>query len=71
MGTLTVRIDEALERGLERLAARTRRTKSEVVRELLRRHLLVVDLRCLRRRLRPYAEAAGCRTDKDFFREIS
>ncbi len=71
MGTLTIRLDDQLERALNRLAKTQHRTKSEVARELLRRHILVRQLDETRNRLRPYAEAAGYLTDEDFFRNIS
>lgn len=71
MGTLTIRIDDKLEAELEALAERTGKTKSELARELLRRHLRVRELDAIREELRPYAEAAGYMTDEDFFRDIS
>lgn len=71
MGTLTIRLDEKLERVINRLPKTQRKTKSEIARELLRRHILVRELDDLRDRLRPYAEAAGHLTDEDFFRDIS
>lgn len=71
MGTLTIRLDDKLERELNRLAKRQRKTKSELARDLLRRHLLIRQLDDIRDQLRPYAEAAGQLTDEDFFRNIS
>ena len=71
MSTLTIRLDEKLEKELNRLARSQRKTKSEVARELLRRHILVRQLDEIRLKLRPYAEAAGYLTDEDFFRDIS
>ncbi len=71
MGTLTIRLDDKLERELNRLAKTQRKTKSEIARELLRRHMLVRELDGIRDKLRPYAEAAGYLTDEDFFRNIS
>jgi hypothetical protein len=41
------------------------------VREALRRQLDVMAFEEARRRLMPYAEAAGFLTDEDVFREIS
>src|SRR2546430_1070308 len=49
MGTLTMRLDEKLERELARLAKRTGRSKSEVAREALRRQLSIQRFRALRR----------------------
>jgi len=71
MSTLTIRLDEKLEKELNRLAKSQHKTKSEVARELLRRHILVRQLDEIRLKLRPYAEAAGYLTDEDVFRDIS
>ena len=71
MSTLTIRLDDKLDRELNRLAKTQHKTKSELARELLRRHILVRQLDEIRNKLRPYAEAAGTLTDEDFFRDIS
>ena len=71
MGTLTIRIDDKLEADLEKLAKSQHRSKSEIAREMLRKHLLLRELDEIRQKLQPYAEAAGYLTDEDFFRDIS
>lgn len=71
MSTLTIRIDERLERDLNRLAKAQRRSKSELARQLLREHIALARLDELRRRLQPKAEAVGWLTDEDVFREVS
>ena len=71
MGTLTIHLDDKLERELNRLAKTQHKTKSEIACELLHQHILVRELDDLRNKLRPYAEAAGHLTDADFFRDIS
>ena len=71
MATLTIRLDEKLERELARLAKKSGRTKSEVARDALRRQLLVQEFRQLRQELMPYAEAVGWLTDEDVFRDVS
>lgn len=53
------------------LARRTGRTRSQIVREALRRHLAAAQLDDLRRRVMPFAEAAGYLTDEDIFQNIS
>jgi predicted transcriptional regulator len=68
---ITIRLDKDLERRLSEVVRRTGRTRSEVVREALRRQLDVMAFEEARRRLMPYAEAAGFLTDEDVFREIS
>ena len=71
MATLTLRIDDQLEADLTRIAEAQHKTKSEVAREMLRRHTNVELLRLARRQLRPYAEKAGYLTDEDIFRDVS
>jgi metal-responsive CopG/Arc/MetJ family transcriptional regulator len=68
---ITIRLDESLERLLDTIVKRTGRTRSEVIRDALRRQLLVLEFEELRRRSMPYAEAAGFLTDEDVFRELS
>ena len=71
MGTITIRLSEKLEHELTRLAKRTGRAKSELVREALRKQLAIERFRELRRQAMPYAEAAGYLTDEDVFRDVS
>jgi predicted transcriptional regulator len=71
LGTLTIRLDDKLDRELARLARRSGRTKSEVAREALRRQLSIQRFRALRRKAMPYAAAAGYLTDEDLFRDVS
>jgi len=71
MGTLTIRLDPALEKQLAALAKATKRQKSEIVRDALRRELAIERFRALRRAALPLAEAAGLLTDEDVFRAVS
>jgi predicted transcriptional regulator len=71
MGTLTIRIDDKLENDLEQLAKSQHRTKSDLVREMLRKRVAVERFRELRRKALPLAEAAGYLSDEDIFRDIS
>jgi predicted transcriptional regulator len=71
MSTLTIRLDEKLERALERLAKTTGRSKSELAREALKRQIAVARFRELRRRTLPFAEAQGLLTDEDVFKALS
>lgn len=71
MGTLNIRIDAELEAALERLAHAQHRTKSELVRDILRRYTAAELFVQAREELRPYGERAGYLTDEDFFREFS
>ena len=68
---LTIRLDPELEKRLERAAARSGRSRSEIVREALRRQLALTQFDDLRKRMMPFAEAAGYLTDEDVFRDVS
>ena len=71
MPSLTIRIDDELDETLTRLARAQHRSKSELVRTMLRREAALAELRQSRAKLRPYAEQAGYLTDEDFFRDFS
>ncbi len=69
--TLTIRLDEDLQRELDRLAAETGRTRSDIARDALRRQLALLRFEQLRGRVLPFAEARGLLTDEDVFDIIS
>jgi len=71
MPTLTVRIDEELDAELTELARRHHRSKSELVRQMLRRQLALVAFKEARRELLPLGERAGLITDEDVFELMS
>jgi predicted transcriptional regulator len=68
---ISFRVTDKLRRQLDRLCRRENRAASEVAREALRRYLAAEELRQLRDRLRPYAEAQGFLTDEDVFKAVS
>jgi predicted transcriptional regulator len=71
MSVLTFRLEPKLQRELDRLCRRLGRTRSEVVRDALRRQVALLRFDEGRRRLMPYAAAAGYLTDDDVFRDVS
>ncbi len=68
---LTIRLDPEMEEQLDRLAKRSGQSRSEIVRQALRRQLAVAQFEELRKRVMPFAEAAGYLTDEDVFRDVS
>jgi predicted transcriptional regulator len=68
---LTIRLDPALERQLDQVARASGRSKSDVVRDALRRQLALARFETFRRRTLPFAEARGYLTDEDVYRDIS
>lgn len=71
MSSLTIRLDDELDAQLTQLAEQSRRTKSELVRDMLRRQAALEELRQSRLLLKPFAERAGYLSDEDFFRDFS
>jgi predicted transcriptional regulator len=69
--TLTIRIDKELEQLLDESSKRSGQSKSEVVRQALKRQLTIESFQQLRKELLPYGEAKGWLTDEDVFREVS
>ena len=68
---LTNRIDEELEKLLEDASIRSGQSKSELVRQALKRQLRIESFQQLRKELLPYSEKQGWLTDEDVFREVS
>ncbi len=68
---ITIRLDPELDRRLSRLAKQTGRTRSELVREALRRQLNVLRFEALRQRVVPFAEALGYLMDEDIYHDVS
>lgn len=68
---VTIRLDETLDERLERMTVLSGKTRSEIVREALRRHLAGMQFEQLRERLMPFAEANGYLVDEDVFREFT
>jgi predicted transcriptional regulator len=69
--TITIRLDPQLGRLLEQLVRETGRTRSDLVREALQRHLRLLRFENLRRKVLPFAEARGYLTDEDIARDVS
>ncbi len=68
---LTIRIEPDLERLLDRLCRETGRTRSDLVRDALRRQFQLQRFEILRRRVLPFAEARGFLTDDDIVKAMS
>jgi len=71
MAAVTIRLDANLQRQLDRVSRQLGRTRSEIVRDALRRQLALLRFEQARRQLMPFAEALGYLTDDDVFRVVS
>ena len=68
---ITIRLDDELDKMLNQVSRNLRRSRSEVIRDSLRRQLTILLFDGLRDKAIPYAEKKGYLTDEDVFREIS
>jgi predicted transcriptional regulator len=71
MKTLTTRLDRDLDDLLMKASKRSRKNRSEIAREALRRQLRLEQFEEIRKRIMPFAEARGFLTDEDIFSKIS
>ena len=69
--SITIRLDDDLERMLDQVSLRAGRTRSDAIRDALRRQLSVLMFEQLRKEALPFAEARGYLTDEDVFRDVS
>ena len=69
--TLTIRLDDDLNRLLDDAAKKSGRNRSDIAREALRRQLRISQFEAVRRRIMPLAEARGFLTDEDVFSKVS
>ncbi len=70
-GSVTIRLDAKLQRELSRLSRQLGRSRSDLVRDALRRQLALLRFEQARRGLLPLAEARGILTDEDVFDRVS
>lgn len=71
MATLTIRLDDELDAALSRMAANAHRTKSDLVREIIRKQTALETFRQACAAIQPLAERAGYLSDEDVFRDVS
>lgn len=69
--TLTIRLDKDLDNLLMKASRRSRKNRSEIAREALRRQLRLEQFEEIRKRIMPFAEARGFLADEDIFSKIS
>ena len=69
--TVTIRLDPKLQRELDRLSRQLGRSRSELVRDAVRRQIALLQFEQVRQTLVPMAEAQGILTDEDVFKIVS
>ena len=71
MAVVTVRLEPELEKQLSQVSRKQHRSRSDIIRDALRRQLALIRFEEVRRQLKPLAEAAGYLIDEDVFRNVS
>lgn len=69
--TITLRIGDEVAPILDEICKRSGRTRSEIIRSALKRHLALLQFQQLRRQTMPFAAARGFLTDEDVFDRVS
>jgi predicted transcriptional regulator len=68
---VTIRIEPDLQKLLDKVCKQSGRTRSDIVRDSLKRQLSVIRFEQLRRQVLPFAEARGYLTDEDVNKAVS
>ena len=68
---VTIRIEPELQKLLDKVCKQSGRTRSDIVRDSLKRQLSILRFEQLRRQVLPFAEARGYLTDEDVSKAVS
>jgi predicted transcriptional regulator len=68
---VTIRLEPELQKLLDRVCKQWGRTKSDILREALKRQLSILRFEQLRRQVLPFAEARGYLSDEDVSKAVS
>lgn len=68
---VTVRLEAEMQERLDALSERTGMSRSDIIRDALKRQLPLMAFEEHRKALMPFAEAKGFLTDEDIFKDVS
>jgi len=68
---ISVRLDASLQKRLEAVSRKTGASRSDIIRDALKRQLAILTFEKHRETAMPFAEARGFLTDEDVFKEVS
>ena len=68
---VTIRLEPELQKLLDAVCKQSGRSRSEILREALKRQLSILRFEQLRRQIMPFAEARGYLTDEDVNKALS
>ena len=68
---VTIRLEPELQKLLDKVCKQRGRTRSDILREALKRQLSILRFEQLRRQVLPFAEARGYLADEDVSKAVS
>ena len=68
---VTIRLEPELQKLLDKVCKQWGRTRSDILREALKRQLSIIRFEQLRRQVLPFAEARGYLVDEDVIKDVS
>ncbi len=68
--SITIRIPDNLKKELDAIIKNDNISKSDFIREALKRYLSIKKFRQLRKKILPFAEASGFLNDSDIFKVL-
>jgi predicted transcriptional regulator len=68
---VTIRLEPELQKLLDKVCKQWGRTRSDILREALKRQLSIIRFEQLRRQVLPFAEARGYLADEDVSKAVS
>ena len=68
---VTIRLEPELQKLLDKVCNQSGRTRSDILRDALKRQLSILRFEQLRRQVLPFAEARGYLTDEDISKAVS
>ena len=68
---VTIRLEPEMQKLLDKVCKQSGRTRSDVLRDALKRQLSLLRFEQLRRQVMPFAEARGYLTDEDVNKAVS
>ncbi len=68
---ISIRLPEDLRKDLQEMSRNESRTVSDLIRESLKKYIVIYRFRKLRDMVLPFAESQGILTDEDIFKLVS
>ena len=68
---ISLSVNDEIINKLDEFVSKNQTNRSDVVKKALRQYFYLIEMKNIRKKLRPYAEESGFFTDNDVFNEVS